>query len=377
MRASSILLLLVLATLALPARAHPYLAERAVQIGEGRSLPWNGETDFGLVADYEVKTRLVPDTLAFLTPTTPPLVRFETLRRAALYLSPRCSTPEDSLPLRVQLARRLQARVDRQGLVPRVRALSRFDAGCFAALCAKDRTLSSGRDGYAMAEQALSELPEAAAEIHYLLARIAPPGNADETHWAAALGGAEDDTLLADNILRDRQHEFATLAKLRADRARVQAEETPFPGFPQPPPVPGANPAVRHEVVLLAPAALSVRKAEDGALAIGWVKANPIALRVAVGHRMVVGTRMDEGVWVGDERIAAHDTETLLGGEPLHAVDSKGFLRDLPAPSDDAPVTLRATVQVFETDVPPQHHWSPEGERYRVLWERTYEVRLR
>lgn len=370
------LLLCLLALTAVAAEAHPYLAESGVAIGEARSLPWNGETDFGLVADYDVPARLVPDTLAILSATTPPLVRFETLRRATLYLSPRFSSPEVALRLRIQLARRLQERAAREGLAPRLLALSRLDAGCFEALCAQDRTLSSGRDGYAQAKQAVSALPEAAAEVDYVLGRLAVGGMADQEHRGAALTAVEEGSLLALNILRDWQHEFATLADLRAELQRDRTNAVPEPGFPQPPPVPGANPEVRHEVVLLAPAALSVRKAEDDARVIGWVKANPLPVRLAVGHRMVVGTRIDESVWVGGERVATHDTETLLGGEPLGATGLAGYLRGVPAWSDARPVVLRAHVQVFETDIPTQHMWSPTGGRYRVLWERTYEVRL-
>lgn len=375
MRTTAILLLLLVAAGA--AHAHPYLSEGAVLIGDERSLPWNGETDFGLVSTYDVKARLVPDTLAMLGGTTSPLVRFETLRRAALYLSPRFSTPEAALSLRIQLARRLGERTEVEGLTPRALALARFDAGCFEALCANDRTLSSGRDGYALAKRALPELPEAAAELHYLLERIAPLGRADVSHAGTALQAAKDGTPLARNILRDWQHEYASVKALCAYLDRQQESTQPEMGFPQPPPIPGADPTVRHEVVVLAPAALSVRKAEDGALAIGWVKANPIPVRLEVGHRMVVGTRTDESVWSGDERLPAHDTEGLYGGEPMWVVDGEGFLRDLPADSEAKPLVLRAVVQVFETDIPGQHMWSPTGGRYRVLWERTYEVRLR
>lgn len=375
MRPTAILLLLLVAAGA--ANAHPYLSEGALLIGDERSLPWNGETDFGLVSTYDAKARLVPDTLALLNGTSAPLVRFETLRRAALYLSPRFSTPEAALSLRIQLARRLGERTEVEGLTPRALALARFDAGCFDALCAMDRTLSSGRDGYALAKRALADLPEAAAEIQYVLARIAPPGRTDEAHAGAALEAAEDGTPLARNILRDWQHEYATLKALCTYLDRQQSSTHPEMGFPQPPPVPGANPEARHEVVLLAPAALSVRKAEDGALAVGWVEASPLTIRLEVGHRMIVGTRIEESVWAGEERVAAHDSEALLGGEPMWASGSKSFPRDLPTATEGTPVVLRAVVQIFETDIPGQHMWSPTGGRYRVLWERTYEVRLR
>lgn len=371
-RALLVLPLLLLPT-ALPAGAHPYLAERAVEIGDARALPWNGATDFGLVADYDVATRLVPDTLALLTPTTPPLVRYEILRRAALYLSPRFSTLEAALPLRLKLGRRLRDRVNDPNAPPRLRALARFDAGCFEALCGRDRTLASGRDGYAQAAQALPDLPEAAAEVSYVLARIAPASQADP-HTQAALDGAQEGTLLAVNILRDWDHEYPTLEALRAELHKSVTMDAWIPDYPQPPPVPGADPDARQEVVLLVPAALSVRKADDGALAVGWVTTAPEAVRVAVGKRMVLGTRIDESVWAGGKHLEGHDSETLLSGEPLWDADSTSFLRDLPA---TGPLVLRATVRVFETDIPDQHLWSPTGGRYRVLWERTYEVPLR
>jgi hypothetical protein len=304
-------------------------------------------------------------------------VRFETLRRAALYLSTRSVTPDVALPVRLKLGRRLQARAADTRLLPRARALARFDAGCFEALCGKDRTLSSGRDGYAQAKRALDALPEAAAEVEYVLARIAPPGQAGDAHAGAALRGAKDDTLLSRAILRDWQHEYPSLEALRAELARQDALTEPEPGFPTPPPVPGADPERRHEVVLLASRALAVRDEPDGAVAVGWVAAHPVALRLEVGHRMVLGTRIRQSVHVGEQHLERHDSEALLGGEPLHAVGSKSFLHQLPEGSDEAPVVLRATVEVFETDVPGQHLWHPEGGRYRVLWTRRYEVRLR
>jgi len=368
------LLFVLLAAAAVPAAAHPYLAAPAVEIGDQRSLPWNGATDFGLVADYDVATRLVPETLALLSPTTPPLVRYETLRRAALYLSPRFAAPDVSLALRLKLGRRLQERADRSDVSPRLKALSLFDLGCFEALCGRDRTLSSGRDGYALAAQALPYLPEAAAEVEYVLLQLSTSAPDYERHFGAALAGAQEGTLLAANLLDDFDHEFADLAALRADLRRAAEEDELFPGFPTPPPVPGADPAVREEVVLLVPASLSVRKAEDGALAVSWVTTAPEAVRLAVGKHMVVGTRIDEGVWAGERRLEAHDGEALFDGEPLEAADGTSFLRDLP---DTSPLVLRAKVQIFETDIPGQHMWSPTGDRYRVLWERTYEAVLR
>jgi len=64
-----------------PLLCHPY------DIGSARSLPWNDAAGWtGTRADYKLEN-LVADTDALLTPTTPVVVRMETLRRAAIYAS--------------------------------------------------------------------------------------------------------------------------------------------------------------------------------------------------------------------------------------------------------------------------------------------------
>ena len=80
---SSILLL----ALALPALAGPPLICHPVEIHGAKSLPWNAHAQGWDGADksYDASTRLIPDTLALLTPLTPVSVRMETLRRASIY----------------------------------------------------------------------------------------------------------------------------------------------------------------------------------------------------------------------------------------------------------------------------------------------------
>ena len=38
----------------------------------------------------------------------------------------------------------------------------------------------------------------------------------------------------------------------------------------------------------------------------------------------------------------------------------------LPVPG--VPYVVQMTLTVFETDRPPEHHWAPQGPKYRVLW---------
>ena len=85
-RSTAIAVLAVLA-LAFPAVAGPPLLCNPFDIGNAKSLPWDGTRAFWQGrADYRLEN-LVADTAALLTPSTPVIVRMETLRRAALYAS--------------------------------------------------------------------------------------------------------------------------------------------------------------------------------------------------------------------------------------------------------------------------------------------------
>src|SRR3954466_4046546 len=96
---------LVLAYIALarPAIAGPPLPRRPVpgppllcqpcDIGTAASLPWSGTASwFDGKADYSL-ANLVADTEALLTPSTPVIVRMETLRRAVIFSSPHPKIP--------------------------------------------------------------------------------------------------------------------------------------------------------------------------------------------------------------------------------------------------------------------------------------------
>ena len=58
---------------------------RPFDIGTAQSLPWGAEWSRGR-ADYDL-ARLISDTVALLKPSTPIIVRLETLRRAVIYAS--------------------------------------------------------------------------------------------------------------------------------------------------------------------------------------------------------------------------------------------------------------------------------------------------
>jgi hypothetical protein len=106
---------------AAPALAGPPFICHPFEIGDAASLPWTQGDWLGMNRDYDI-TRVVADTEALLTPSTPTLVRMETLRRAVLYAS-------HDRALAERLVAALTARVHTADKAGRTDALSLFDAG--------------------------------------------------------------------------------------------------------------------------------------------------------------------------------------------------------------------------------------------------------
>ncbi len=323
-----------------------------IDIGDAPSLPWEGASEHGLRLDYE-RERLPEDVPALLTRDVPILVRYETLRRASEYLSVRGGDLVAAAAIRERLRSVLEARVPEGG------ATAAFDLGCWTAIQSERAFEPSPetRDG----------LKKESAELAYVLGLLDPKA------WilTAALDGAREGTLLAQNILRAFDHEYPTLDALRTSLAEPEEPEDPFDGrplFPQPPPVPDADPSSRHGATLLAPWSLLVRRGTDST-EVTWPSETPWRVRVQIGHRMIVGTRITYRVLVDGKSVAAHESEGLHGGEPIHAASTASFLQGVPRGA-----IVVATVEIFETDIPGQHHWSPTGGRYRVLWTHTYEA---
>jgi hypothetical protein len=183
---------------ALPAHAGPPLVCFPFDIGTARSLPWEtgARTWKAMRADYDVAA-LTGDTLALLTPTTPVIVRMETLRRAAIYAT------KDSTAARA-LMQTLLDRARAKG----AEALASFDAGYLAAtyrqlepIAPATAALASGIDGYGLVQASLQHTPADPA-IAFAAALVAADGHraAALQHERAARAGAPADVLLARNI---------------------------------------------------------------------------------------------------------------------------------------------------------------------------------
>ena len=223
----------VVLTISAPAaQAGPPLICWPFNIGDAESLPFGGDGWRAASADYDLR-RLPEDTLALLGPSTPVIVRMETLRRATVYVMKDRNAASALLD-------RLQARVgDAKG---RPDSLALFDAG-YLAECYKQargtwlpENFAGGLDGYAMIEKAI-ELRGADGEMEFAAA-LASAGSSHQpeldAHLQRAVAGAIEGSLLAKNLVTHAQLfrvRASTLADLRAQVGHAKTSPVgPKPG---------------------------------------------------------------------------------------------------------------------------------------------------
>lgn len=196
---------------AVPALAGPPLICHAIDIGAAQSLPWTS-TGWNLNGqeNYDV-SHLVPDTLALLAPSTPVLVRMETLRRATLYAQQRSAAAKE-------LLMRLEARTEEN---PKD-ALAAFDFGYLAetykqanwlrqhtdwlkagsrSVEAMDANLTAKIDGYELVRRAIA-LRGSDPQMEFAAALMTTDGARSEhdRHLQNAIAGSKADALLARNL---------------------------------------------------------------------------------------------------------------------------------------------------------------------------------
>jgi hypothetical protein len=212
------LTLTTLAGIARPAFAGPPLLCHPFDIGAARSLPWSGATSwYDGQPGYNLQ-QLADDAEALLTPSTPIIVRMETLRRAAIYAS---RDPYVAKRLFLTINDRIRTSAAASG--GKTDALTLFDAGYLAetlreigrlgrygfrevnlnsdAMAALVKTV----DGYALVQKSLALQPnDASIELASALIAASSDGRKDQyaQHAEKARAGAKQDALLARNLSR-------------------------------------------------------------------------------------------------------------------------------------------------------------------------------
>jgi hypothetical protein len=207
---STLIAVFAVLSIAAPALAGPPLLCHAYDIGSAKSLPWVGEKSwFEGRPDYNIKN-LVPDTEALLTPSTPVLVRMETLRRAAIYAS---ADPTVANALLKRFISRAEA-AEEKGQPD---ALAYLDAAYLAGAfneftmmarskewesrAAVARSAKGTLDAYTLISKSVALRPGDAA-IQFAAALISSDEHRGEYagHAAKARAGANSDLLLARNL---------------------------------------------------------------------------------------------------------------------------------------------------------------------------------
>jgi len=208
---SAAVAVLAVVGLAVPATAGPPLLCHPFDIGGAASLPWDGSRAFWQGrADYPV-ANLVSDADSLITPTTPVIVRMETLRRAAIYASADANTAG-------RLYSMFETRMRQSGSRGAPNPLAAFDLAylteTYRQIAELDRVMSEfqGRgpalrmivgstDGYALVAKLLEvRTDDPAMEFAAALMRGRRDDGAFRVHAAKARAGAHRDALLARNL---------------------------------------------------------------------------------------------------------------------------------------------------------------------------------
>ncbi|HEY3128945.1 MAG TPA: hypothetical protein VGL91_05765 [Acidobacteriota bacterium] len=197
--------------------AGPPLICRPFDIGNAKSLPFQGPDWSSVPASYDA-SRLVADTMSLLQPDTPVIVRMETIRRATIYA-------RENREIADALLHRLRARVialkDKERRDPEALAAF-FDLGYLVETYRQAAWISEHAskaywsfkqadpkdlDGYALVTKAISrgggpEMEFAAALITFDLGYVGrdKKHTAFEEHVQKALAGAKEGSLLAKNL---------------------------------------------------------------------------------------------------------------------------------------------------------------------------------
>jgi hypothetical protein len=191
--------------------AGPPLICHAIDIGSAQSLPWTSSGwNLSGQENYDLN-HLVPDTLALLVPSTPVLVRMETLRRATLYAQQRAAIANELL-FRLEAITREHPKD----------ALAAFDFGylteCYkqaswlrqhtdalksseGADTARANAPTKAMDGYEWVRKAIA-LRGSDPQMEFAAALMTTEGARSEhdRHLQNAMAGAKVDALLARNL---------------------------------------------------------------------------------------------------------------------------------------------------------------------------------
>lgn len=171
-------------------------------------------------------------------------------------------------------------------------------------------------------------------------------------------------------LINDGKNRYAPATGQIDPDLSFKAPPTNFSGFPLLPAIADANPSIRMPLLIHVPTQLEIERTTD-MLSVKIDPGSLAATNLMVGTNMVTGVESRFYVYPeGDPppangRFGLGGTDFNLGTSIWHTKQG-----GIPLPGKKYVVHLDLTV--FETDIPPQHRWSPQGSKnYRILWQRT------
>ena len=184
---------------------HPF------DIGKAESLPWGAHSSSGRT-DYNL-ANLIPDTEALLTPSTPIVVRLETLRRAVIYASRDRQVAEQLLRRFTERAFASEHAASRDGLafldaafvIDALWQVGQHSNPPFTELARQVRGLAGGAEGYELVKKGLALHPDDPAYEFgaALIAGVRRLGGVEFTaHARKAIVASTHDEMLARNLDR-------------------------------------------------------------------------------------------------------------------------------------------------------------------------------
>lgn len=131
-------------------------------------------------------------------------------------------------------------------------------------------------------------------------------------------------------------------------------------------PIEDVDPSIRHPVAIFLPTVM--RASRQGSSLV--VRFSTVGTHLMVGHKMVTGITCSTTARQGAMEYPM-GTSVSSGVDLFASPEFKQGSSNLPSRSTK--LLLEYHVEVFETDMPVDHMWMPEGGRhYRILWTHTF-----
>jgi hypothetical protein len=142
-----------------------------------------------------------------------------------------------------------------------------------------------------------------------------------------------------------------------------------WPGFQILPPITNANPSILQPISVRVPTKLAVERTAD-TLSVEIDRSSFESTNLMVGSNMLMGVESEFYIYTQGESRPANGGYSLGGDFNLGKYVWHTKENGIPLPGRKYIVERGLTI--FETDIPPQHMWHPQGsENYKVLWKRT------